>query len=321
MNYFDTLIARLIYARFAILSLLIAAFIGSLLFNWGDSLPLLLATIIMIFFLEYLFNFLPTYQQIMKQNEQLQVEKEQLEKANKEWEDMTRSMIHDLKSPLRAMGSFAELAKRRLPDYAAKDIKEYMEYITSNAKRMSHLMDAMMNFSKIGSKNTRKEEIILDDLLDEVKLNVLDIIKDKNVYVSTINLPVIHANRVQMMQVFQNLLENAMKYNQNEFPKIIIESEESDTHHILSVKDNGIGIRDEYKEKVFDLFERLNPHQFEGSGVGLSTCKKIVENHNGKIWLESIEGIGTQFYFSLPKPKTIQMFSQHSEFVKRQKAS
>lgn len=321
MNYFDTLTTRLLYARFASFSLLFATFISSLLLDWGDFPPLLFAIFMMIFFLEYLFNFLPIYQQIIQQNKALRLEKEQIEKANKEWENMTRSMIHDLKSPLRAMGSFAELAKRRLPEYAAKDIREYMDYITDNSKRMSNLMDAMMNFSRINAKETTREKIILDDLLDEVKLNVLDIINDKNVYVSTVNLPVIHANRVQMMQVFQNLLENAMKYNHNEFPEIIIEASETNTHHIISVKDNGIGIKEEYRDKVFDLFERLNPHQFEGSGIGLSTCKKIVENHNGEIWLESVEGIGTQFYFSLPKPKTVQMFSQHMEFGQQQKAS
>lgn len=322
MNYyFNTLTARLHYARFVAFGLMLTAFLSSLSFNMENSLPLILAIFIIIFFLEYLFNFLPVQKDIIQRTETLQSDKEQVEKINKEWEIMTRSMIHDLKSPLRAMGSFADLAKRKLPEYAAKDLKEYMEYISHNAKRMSNLMDAMMNFSNIDSEDTKKEEIILDNLLDEVKLNVLDIIKDKNVHVGTLNLPIVYANRVQLLQVFQNLLENAIKYNRNEFPQIIIEAKETDTHHILSVRDNGIGIKEEYKEKVFDLFERLNPHQFEGSGVGLSTCKKIIERHNGKIWLESIEGIGTQFYFSLPKSKTIQMFAQHSEFKQQQRAS
>lgn len=250
---------------------------------------------------------------IIQTENELKRENNKLKKANLELDEVTSGIVHDLKRPLRSMGSFAQLAHRRLPQHAGEDIKEYLEYITKSASRMSGLLDAIMNFSKANSASSKKEKVVLDQVMDEVKLNVLDLINEKDAEIYTFNLPVLFSNKFQMMQLLQNLLENAIKYNTNEQPKVILEATETDTHHIISVKDNGIGIEDDYKEKVFELFQRLNPHLYEGTGVGLATCRKIVENHHGKIWLESEEGRGTTFFIKFPKPKSVKMYNKNAK--------
>lgn len=238
-----------------------------------------------------------------------------LEILNAEIEDVTRSMVHDLKGPLRSIGSFAQLARRRLSIDADEDVIEYMEYITNGTSRMAQLLDSIMDYSKINSQDYMREKVIMDDLLDDVKMNLLDMINEKNVSISTFNLPEIIGNRFQMMQVLQNLLENAIKYNETACPKVIISAEETTKEYMISFKDNGIGINSDYQEKVFQIFQRLNPHLYEGTGIGLAICKKIIENHRGKIWLESEEGKGSTFYFTLPKPTTIKMANNRMQQI------
>ncbi len=235
-----------------------------------------------------------------KREELLCQELESLRKRNSDLEEMSAMMAHDLKRPLRTIGSFIQLTKRRLPPFAAEDIREYLNFINGSVNSMSDLLNAIMSYSQLTQEKVRKEEVILDVLLDEVKLNIYDTIKDKEAEIYTFNLPVIKANRTQLMFVFQNLLENAIIYNENR-PKIIIESEERDEDYIISVRDNGIGISREYQEKVFGMFQRLNPQTYKGSGIGLASCKKIIEQHGGEIWLDSEEGRGTTFYFSMSK--------------------
>ncbi len=233
--------------------------------------------------------------------EDLQSENEKLQKRISELEDMSAMMAHDFKKPLRTIGSFAQLAKKRLPAHAAEDIKEYLEYIEGSVSSLAGLADAIMDYSKLNGREPIKEDVILDNLLDEVKLDMHDDIKEKNVDIYTFNLPIVKGNRLQLMRVFRNLLENGIKYNESETPKLIIENKETETHHCISIKDNGIGIAEEYKEQVFDIFQRLNAYAYPGNGIGLASCKKIIGQHQGEIWLESEIGKGTAFYFTLPK--------------------
>ena len=225
---------------------------------------------------------------------------EKLELANKELEYFVYAVSHDLQEPLRMIKSYSNLIQRKSADSLDENVKEMFEYVTEGAERMQQLIIGLLNYSRI---STRAKEIeivdsaeIFQSVLDDLHLKIAE----ENCTVEYENLPVLKAEPVQLRQLFQNLLQNAIKFKGEDPPQIFVSAEKQNSGWLFSVKDNGIGIDKKYHERIFEIFQRLHEREkYEGTGVGLTLCKKIVERHGGKIWVKSEPGKGSTFYFSI----------------------
>jgi signal transduction histidine kinase len=227
-----------------------------------------------------------------------------LERSNKELEQFAYVASHDLQEPLRKVGSFTELLSRRYKDQLGPDADRYIDYITDGAKRMSLLINDLLTFSRIGT-STRPFAVI--DCNEVVKRTLDDLqyrVRESNAEVLCDDLPVIMADEMQISLVFQNLIGNALKFHRDESPRIHVSASRDHDGWIFEVSDNGIGIEKEYFDRIFIMFQRLHSREtYKGTGIGLAICKKVVERHGGRIWLESDPGRGSVFYFKIPDNK------------------
>ncbi len=234
-------------------------------------------------------------------NEKIKEQNRLLEQSNTELKSFAFIASHDLKEPLRGIGSYANLLQRRYKGKLDSDADEFLEFITSNAKRLYALLNDVLQFSKI---DFDRRESGLTDTNEAVKIvheNLKNKINQANAKISIGNLPKITADQFHLVQLFQNLIDNSIKYSDTMNPLIEITSNRKDGYYEFSVKDNGIGIEPEYQQKVFEMFKRLhNREKYDGSGVGLAICKKIVQQYGGEIWVEPNADKGSTFYFTLP---------------------
>lgn len=237
-----------------------------------------------------------------KKKQELEMKNEQLIKYNEALERFTFAASHDLKEPLRNISSFSSLLNRRYKNVLDENGKEYLGFIKRNVSKMYTLLEDLLAYAKlVNSAEVPKESIDFDDIIRDVKESLHTSLAEKNTQLSIAdNFPAVYANRLQLHQVVQNLVSNAIKFNNKENPKIQIGFESSEKQHVFFIKDNGIGIDKEFHQKIFNTFQQLNKRDYEGSGIGLAICKKIIEQSDGEIWLESKKGNGSTFYFSLP---------------------
>ncbi len=226
-----------------------------------------------------------------------------LRSSNKELERFAYIASHDLKEPLRNIMSFTRLIERRLPEETKsdKDIEEYFSFIVNNTKQMHQLIEDVLEYSRIGNVKPESENIEIVEVAASV-VNVLNsTLKDRNVKVNIGDLPRVKANSSQLFLVLKNLIENGIKYNKSSHPVISVFCATKNGMHEITVADNGIGIEGDYHNRIFGMFKRLhNREEFQGSGLGLSICKKIIQSLGGDIWVESKAGAGSKFTFSLP---------------------
>jgi light-regulated signal transduction histidine kinase (bacteriophytochrome) len=225
---------------------------------------------------------------------------EELVKTNLDLEQFAFVASHDLKEPLRMISSYSDLLIRRIPkdDEAA----EYLYFVKEGVSRMHNLIRDLLEYSRIGHKQSQAVETDCNLVLDEVLENLQILIKETGAMVRYSDLPIVVAVPSLVSQLFQNLLHNAVKFNRpGVLPEIEISAEKKGQNWLFSVKDNGMGIDTNYYDKVFVIFQRLelNPN-YPGTGIGLAVCKRIVELHKGHIWVESVPGQGSTFYFTLP---------------------
>jgi signal transduction histidine kinase len=223
--------------------------------------------------------------------------------SNKELERFAYIASHDLKEPLRNIMSFAKLVERRIPEEIKrnKDIAEYMAYIFNNTIQMNCLIEDVLEYSRINNIKVQKENVDLNELIVKVTKMLSSTIKDRNVELKVGSLPQVFANSSKMFIVIKNLIENGIKYNNSYLPKIWIQSRRVGEMEEISITDNGIGIEPEYKDQIFDMFKRLhNREEYQGSGLGLSICQKIIYTFGGEIWVESELGKGSKFIFTVP---------------------
>ena len=225
----------------------------------------------------------------------------ELERSNQELERFAYVSSHDLQEPLRMITLYSQLLERRYRDSLDSDADDFIEYIVENAKRMKQLIDDLLSFSRVNTDVKDFENVNLETVLDSVISSLAMSIEEFNINITHDPLPSLLADSTQMVQVFQNLLINAIKFRGEEPPEIHISAEKGEMEWIFSISDNGIGIKPEHQKQIFEVFKRLHTREeYPGTGIGLSICQKIIRHHGGRIWLESELGKGTTFYFTIP---------------------
>jgi light-regulated signal transduction histidine kinase (bacteriophytochrome) len=224
----------------------------------------------------------------------------ELRRSNQDLEQFAYIASHDLQEPLRNVTLFSQLFIRKFGDTLTSEGREYLDFVIEGSTRMSTLILDLLDYSRV---STRGEPFILVDMNDVVEdavSNLQALIQESGATVTADALPVVSADPIQIRQVFQNLIDNALKYRSAAPPKVHISAVRKDNEWIFSVQDNGIGIAPEYHEKIFMLFKRLHTRQkYSGTGIGLSLVKKIIERHGGRIWVNSDEDKGATFFFAL----------------------
>ena len=228
-----------------------------------------------------------------------------LQQALVETERFAYVASHDLQEPLRTVSSFSQLLARRYRHKLDADADEYISFIVEAAARMQTLINDLLALSRIGTRGKLFAPVGCDDILREVQENLGRAIVESGTAVTHDQLPVLVADRTQLAQLFQNLISNAIKFRQtSEPPRIHVSAARQNGGWQLSVRDNGIGIDPQFFERIFIVFQRLhNRDEYPGTGIGLAICKKIVERHGGRLWVESAPGKGSTFHFNLPDRK------------------
>jgi signal transduction histidine kinase len=239
---------------------------------------------------------------LLQKNSEIQLQNRRLQDSNEILHQFAYASAHDLKEPLRSIGSFTSIIAKRYTHLLPPEAGEYMNFITGGVKRMENLLSGLLEYSTIISEeHTVTKAFNLTRVLDDVVKNLHSKIIEREAIVEYNNCDIsLFVSRLHLLQLFQNLVGNALKFT-SDTPKISINCVYKKEVVVLSVKDNGIGIKQEHGDKIFKLFQRLSrAPQYEGTGIGLTICKNIVEKHSGKIWFESQEGQGTTFFIELP---------------------
>jgi PAS domain S-box-containing protein len=225
----------------------------------------------------------------------------ELLRSNKELENFAYVASHDLQEPLRMVSSFTQLLEQQYKDKLDDKALEYIHFAVDGSKRMYDLLNSLLAYSRIHTKGKEFNRIELTQVLEGATKNLALTIKERNAVIKSDDLPVVRGDMVQLIQLFQNLIGNAIKFS-IESPQIYISSESNQDYFLISVKDEGMGIESQYFEKIFQIFQKLHTkEQFEGTGIGLAICKRIVERYGGRIWVESEYGKGSTFFFTIPK--------------------
>jgi PAS domain S-box-containing protein len=225
---------------------------------------------------------------------------EELKRSNAELEQFAYVASHDLQEPLRMVASYTQLLGRRYEARFDSDAREFMAYIVDGASRMKQLIEDLLAYSRVGTKGQDFRPVSSEAALRRALYNLKAGIEEAGAAVTYDAMPTVHADEVQLGQLFQNLIGNALKFRSNSVPRIHIGVSEKNSEYQIEVRDNGIGIEPQYYERIFMVFQRLhNKGEYPGTGIGLAICKKVVERHGGRIWVESRTGEGSSFYFTL----------------------
>jgi len=197
--------------------------------------------------------------------------------------------------------SYVQLIEKRYSGKLDPDADEFMGYVVEGAKRMKQLLTALLDYSRVGTRGNPLQTVESEAVLDTALQNLRMVLEETRGTVTHDPLPAIVADKTQMVQLFQNLIGNGLKFHGPQPPLIHISAKLDGTNWIFTVRDNGIGIDPQYFEKIFVIFQRLHGRdKYQGTGIGLTIAKKIVERHGGRIWVESEKGKGTAFYFTVP---------------------
>ncbi len=226
----------------------------------------------------------------------------ELSRSNKELEQFAYIASHDLQEPLRSISAACQLLEKKYHGKLDAKADEFLQYAVDGAKRMQNLIEDLLKYSRLGTKAQNFQSVDLNPLLRQVLEGLQASLQEAGANLTIDQLPTITADRSQIFQLLQNLIANALKFRSEKPPEITIGYREVGDAFEFFVKDNGIGIDSKYFTHIFEVFRRLhNAESYSGTGIGLATCKKIVERHEGRIWVNSEMNKGSTFYFSLPK--------------------
>jgi light-regulated signal transduction histidine kinase (bacteriophytochrome) len=228
-----------------------------------------------------------------------------LEHSNQRLREFTRVCSHDLHAPLRAVVGYAGILQEDYAGQLDETANEHLTCIADCAKRMQTLIDDLLKYARADTEEFVMDATDCTTVFDEVLANLSAAIRESEAQVTRDPLPTVRASRVHLVELLQNLVANAIKFRGDRRPEVHVAAESREDDWLFSVRDNGIGIKLKYAEVIFEPFRRLHASdEFEGSGVGLATCQKVIERHHGRIWAESQPGIGSTFYFTIPKTPT-----------------
>lgn len=233
---------------------------------------------------------------------ELQAKNESLKKTTEELEQFTYIASHDLKSPLRTIISFLDLIKRDVSRGRYDDLNSKLDFARGGAEQMNFLVTDILEYSRMTNGKKRKKKVIdLQTIADKVRFNLTDVIDKKNVDLYIFPLPKFYGNETELTVIFQNFIENGIKYNEENTPTIFVKSRIEEDHLILQFIDNGIGIEEQYFDKIFLFFKRLHTNNhYKGTGLGLGLCKRIIDDMEGTVKVESTINVGSTFTISLP---------------------
>lgn len=239
--------------------------------------------------------------QLVAQQHQLINQNEELARSNRELEQFAYVVSHDLQQPLQSVTGFVKLILMKSGHSLDIGTQEYLQQILDSGKQMQRLIQDLLTYAKVGKSLKVLEPVDCNAVLTQVLTNLHITILEKQAIVVADTLPIVQGDETQLIQLFQNLIANAIKFvSSNTIPRVKISVQRQAQEWCFGVHDNGIGIAPEQLKRIFEAFHRLNnTRQYPGSGIGLATCKKIVENQEGRIWVESQVGVGTTFYFTL----------------------
>ncbi len=225
----------------------------------------------------------------------------ELARSNADLQQFAYVASHDLKEPLRMVASYTQLLARRYKGKLDSDADEFIRYAVDGANRMQWLINDLLAYSRVTVQDKVFEEVDCNSVLEEVLSDLRVAVEESRAVVTRDPLPTVMADRVQLGQLFQNLIGNAIKFHGKEPPQVHVSAERRPTEWLFLVRDNGVGLDPEYAERIFVIFQRLhNREEYPGTGIGLAICKKIVERHGGRIWVVSQTGQGATFHFTLP---------------------
>jgi signal transduction histidine kinase len=238
--------------------------------------------------------------ELVSSHTQLNLLNEELGRSNGELEQFAYSASHDLQEPLRMIASYVQLLRDRYRGRLDADADDFIDFAVDGATRMKCLINDLLVYSRAG-RGHEPQAVDAEQALEWALSNLSLRIGETHTTVTHATLPTVKADPGQLGEVFQNLIDNAIKFHGNEPPRIDINVSRRDSHWLFSVKDNGIGIEPQHQGRVFQMFQRLHGrNEYSGTGIGLAVCRKIVERHGGRIWIESARDSGADFRFTLP---------------------
>jgi PAS domain S-box-containing protein len=233
--------------------------------------------------------------------DRLEVYARQLQRSNLELQQFAYVASHDLQEPLRAIATFCDMLRRRYRGRLDEQADQWIEFAVDGARRMQALIQDLLAYSRLESRARPFAPVECEEVYGRAESNLGPAIEEAAACLTHDPLPAIEGDSGQLVQLFQNLLGNAIKFRSNEPVRIHVSAERSGEGWLFSVRDNGIGLDPKYGERIFELFKRLHPtDEYPGSGIGLAVCRKVVERHGGRIWVESQPGQGSAFFFTLP---------------------
>ncbi len=226
----------------------------------------------------------------------------ELKRSNEDLQQFANVASHDLKEPLRMVTSYLHLLEKRNGDRWDEESKDYMHYAMNGALRMKVIIEDLLAYARVTTNGKPFTAVDMDEVIAIVLNDLKFSIEESQADVTANNLPSVNADKLQMVLLLENLISNSIKYRNNARPVVLVTAHDGGDSWIISVKDNGIGIDPRYADRIFQMFQRLHTvDQYPGTGIGLAIAKKIVERHGGRIWVESVEGKGATFLFTIPK--------------------
>jgi PAS domain S-box-containing protein len=225
-----------------------------------------------------------------------------LQNSNEDLNQFAYAASHDLQEPLRMVALYCEMLQKKYAGQLDEKADQFISFAVNGARHMEMLLKDLLAYSQAGSSVEGPAiSVNCEIVLDKALFNLQASIQENGASIVRTSLPTVRAHEIRLVQLFQNLIGNAIKYRRAEPPVIHIDAEESGSEWLFSVRDNGIGIRPEYTQQIFGIFKRLHGNSYSGTGIGLAICQRIVENSGGRIWVESTPGEGSRFYFTLPR--------------------